>query len=191
MRFAETEIPGVILIEPDVYRDERGFFLETYHARKYAAHGLDVGFVQDNQSSSIKDTLRGLHMQLRNPQGKLVRAVKGSIWDVAVDVRPGSPTVGRWTAVTLTADNFRQLYVPPGCAHGFCVTSDEAEVEYKCTAVYDPADEIGVAYDDPQIAIRWPVANPILSHRDRQNPPLSALFDALTGDASDLRLVTS
>jgi dTDP-4-dehydrorhamnose 3,5-epimerase len=184
MRFADTDIPGVTVIEPDVHRDERGFFLETYHARKYAAHGLSVAFVQDNHSSSVKNTLRGLHMQHRNPQGKLVRAVIGSIWDVAVDLRPGSPTFGRWTAVELTADNFRQLYIPPGCAHGFCVTSEHAAVEYKCTTVYDPAAEIGIAYDDPQLAIRWPLANPILSPRDRHNPSLASVFEAITAHAA-------
>jgi dTDP-4-dehydrorhamnose 3,5-epimerase len=192
MRFSESEISGVFVIEPDVHRDARGFFLETYHARKYAAHGLDVAFVQDNQSSSVKDTLRGLHMQRRNPQGKLVRAVKGSIWDVAVDLRPASPTFRRWTGVELTADNFRQLYVPAGCAHGFCVTSEHADVEYKCTALYDPADEIGIAYDDPELAIRWPVAHPILSHRDRHHPPLAVALEALGVElAADLRLIPS
>jgi dTDP-4-dehydrorhamnose 3,5-epimerase len=180
MRFVDTEIPGAIIIEPDVYRDERGFFLETYHARKYQHAGLDLAFVQDNQSSSVKDTLRGLHMQLRNPQGKLVRAIEGEIWDVAVDVRVGSPTFGRWTACSLSEDNFKQFYIPPGCAHGFCVMSDRAQVEYKCTALYDPTDEIGIAYDDGQLGIPWPLANPILSKRDRDNRPLAALLAVVT-----------
>ena len=179
MRFSETDIDGVILIEPDVFRDDRGFFLETFHSEKYRAGGLPLPFVQDNQSSSVCGTLRGLHMQLTKPQGKLVRAVEGEIWDVAVDVRVGSPTFGRWTAVSLSADNFRQLYIPPGCAHGFAVTSDRAQVEYKCTALYDPADEVGIAYNDPELAVAWPVQNPILSRRDKLNPFLATLMPSL------------
>ena len=161
-----------MIIEPDVHRDGRGYFLETYHAEKYRAGGLPLAFVQDNQSSSAQNTLRGLHLQLRKPQGKLVRAVEGEIWDVAVDVRPGSSTFGKWTATCLSAENFRQFYVPPGCAHGFCVLSDRAQVEYKCTALYDPADEAGIAFDDPSLGISWPVRNPILSARDQNNQPL-------------------
>lgn len=169
MRFGETRIPGVILIEPDVHRDARGFFLETYHASKYMAAGVPDVFVQDNHSSSTQHTLRGLHMQLRKPQGKLIRVVEGEIWDVAVDVRPSSPTCGQWVAETLSAGSFRQLYVPPGCAHGFCVLSDTAQVQYKCTDFYDPADEIGIAWDDPALRIAWPVAAPLLSDRDRRH----------------------
>ena len=169
MRFTPTELPGVIVIEPDVHRDSRGYFLETYHAQKYVAGGLPAAFVQDNQSCSERNTLRGLHLQLRTPQGKLVRVVDGEIWDVAVDVRPASPTFGRWFAVYLSAENFKQLYVPTGCAHGFCVTSPTALVEYKCTALYDPSDEVGIAYNDPALAIAWPVDTPILSQRDSRN----------------------
>ena len=180
MRFSDTAIPGVILVEPDVHQDERGFFLETYHAGKYRSGGLTLPFVQDNQSSSVRNTLRGLHLQLRKPQGKLVRVVEGEIWDVAVDVRVGSPTFGRWTATLLSATNFRQLYIPPGCAHGFCVTSVRAQVEYKCTALYDPADEVGIAYDDSDLKISWPVDNPILSKRDQRNPALATLLSAMT-----------
>jgi dTDP-4-dehydrorhamnose 3,5-epimerase len=172
MRFSETRIQGVIVIEPDVYRDARGFFLETFHARKYAEAGIPEVFVQDNHSSSMQRTLRGLHMQLRKPQGKLVRVVEGEIWDVAVDVRPSSPTYGQWVAETLSAASFKQLYVPPGCAHGFCVLSETAQVQYKCTALYDPADEVGIAWDDPQLAIAWPIGNPILSDRDRRHGSL-------------------
>ena len=127
MRFNNTHIPGVILIEPDVHRDPRGFFLETFHAAKYGAAGIPERFVQDNHSSSAGGTLRGLHMQVQKPQGKLIRVVEGEIWDVAVDVRPSSPTCGQWVAETLSADNFKQLYVPPGCAHGFCVLSEVAD----------------------------------------------------------------
>jgi dTDP-4-dehydrorhamnose 3,5-epimerase len=175
MRFTPTELPGVILVEPDVHRDSRGYFLETYHADKYYAGGLTMPFVQDNHSCSVRNTLRGLHLQLRNPQGKLIRVVEGEIWDVAVDVRSASPTFGCWTAAYLSAENFRQFYIPPGFAHGFCVTSDKAQVEYKCTAVYDPADEVGIAYNDPALAISWPVEHPLLSTRDKQNPLLSHL----------------
>ncbi len=173
MRFSETSIPGVILIEPDVHRDARGYFLETFHAGKYAQAGIPSTFLQDNQSVSGRNTLRGLHMQVRKPQGKLVRVVTGEIWDVAVDLRPGSTTWGRWTAVTLTGENFHQLYIPPGCAHGFCVLSETAQVHYKCTELYEPADEVGIAYNDPELAIRWPVETPVLSDRDRRNGNLA------------------
>lgn len=179
MRFIPTQLPGVIVIEPDVHRDPRGFFLETFHAEKYAAAGIPRTFLQDNHSASVRDTLRGLHLQLRHPQGKLVRVIQGEIWDVAVDVRHGSPTFGHWTAVTLSAENFKQFYVPPGCAHGFCVLSDTAQVQYKCTELYDPADEVGIAYNDPALAIEWPVTQPILSDRDQRHRPLADLIDRL------------
>jgi len=176
MLFIPTELPGVIIVAPEVHRDPRGYFLETYHAEKYDAGGLSARFVQDNQSCSARHTVRGLHMQLRKPQGKLVRVVAGEIWDVAVDVRLGSPTFGRWVAACLSSENFRQLYVPEGCAHGFCVTSENALVEYKCTALFDPTDETGIAHDDPALAIPWPTDQPMLSNRDRHNPPLAALL---------------
>lgn len=179
MRFIPTELAGVIVIEPDVHRDARGYFLETYHAAKYCGGGLTAEFVQDNHSCSAIHTLRGLHMQLRKPQGKLVRVIEGEIWDVAVDVRWGSPTFGCWTATRLSAENFKQLYVPPGCAHGFCVLSVRAQVEYKCTALYDPTDEMGIVYNDPTLAILWPVAEPVLSDRDRRNPLLADMIDDL------------
>jgi len=179
MRFTPTALSGVIMIEPDVYRDARGYFLETFHAAKYAQAGIPSAYVQDNLSCSVRHTLRGLHLQLRKPQGKLVHVVEGEIWDVAVDLRRGSPTFGRWAAETLSAENFRQLYVPAGCAHGFCVLSPTTQVQYKCTELYDPADEIGIAYDDPELAIPWPAENPILSDRDRRHPRLSDLIDRL------------
>src|SRR5687767_10871695 len=157
MRFMAAEIPEVVIVEPDVYHDARGFFLETYHVEKYRAGGVVEPFVQDNHSRSVANTLRGLHLQLRRPQGKLVRVIEGEIFDVAVDVRPGSANFGRWVGVTLTAANFKQCYVPPGFAHGFCVMSAMAQVEYKCTDVYDPADEIGIAWNDPAIGIAWPI----------------------------------
>jgi dTDP-4-dehydrorhamnose 3,5-epimerase len=135
--------------------------------------------VQDNESRSTKATLRGLHLQHRRPQGKLIRVIDGEIWDVAVDVRRGSPTFGRWAAVTLSADNFRQCWIPAGFAHGFCVMSDTARVEYKCTEMYDPGGEIGIAWNDPALAIAWPVENPFLSDRDRRQPTLAEQMDQL------------
>ena len=179
MRFVPTELPGVIVVEPDLHRDSRGYFLETYHAQKYQSGGIDGPFVQDNHSRSMAGTLRGLHLQLRRPQGKLIRAVEGEIYDVAVDVRRGSPTFGRWVGVTLSADNFKQCYVPPGFAHGFAVVSPIAQVEYKCTDLYDPADELGIAWNDPALAIPWPVARPFLSERDRRHPLLADVMDLL------------
>jgi dTDP-4-dehydrorhamnose 3,5-epimerase len=173
MRFRPTALPGVVTVEPTVHRDPRGFFLETYHRDKYAAAGIDQAFVQDNHSRSGAGTLRGLHAQLRRPQGKLVRAVRGEVFDVAVDIRRGSPTFGRWVGETLSAENFHQLWIPPGFAHGFCVLSEVAEVEYKCTALYDPEDEISIAWDDPHIVIAWPVAAPVLSGRDAAAPALA------------------
>ena len=179
MRFVPTELAGVMVIELEVYRDARGFFLETYHAQKYQAGGIDGPFVQDNHSRSMAGTLRGLHLQRRRPQGKLIRAIEGEIYDVAVDVRRGSPTFGRWVGVTLSADNFKQCYVPPGFAHGFAVVSPIAQVEYKCTDLYDPASEIGIAWNDPALAILWPVERPLLSERDRRHPPLADVMDLL------------
>jgi len=168
-----TDLEGVMIIEPRVFPDARGFFFESYHADRYVAAGLPARFVQDNHSCSAPGTLRGLHYQLRRPQGKLVRVLRGSIFDVAVDVRKGSPTFGRWVGVVLSADNKRQLYVPPGYAHGFCVPDDASEVEYKCTDFYAPEDEHGVVWNDPTVAIAWPVTHPLLSERDRAYPPLS------------------
>jgi dTDP-4-dehydrorhamnose 3,5-epimerase len=179
VQFVPTALPGVIVIEPDVYRDGRGFFLETYHAQKYLAGGIAGSFVQDNHSQSVRGTLRGLHLQARRPQGKLVRVIVGVIYDVAVDVRRGSPTFGRWIGFELSAANFKQCYVPPGFAHGFSVASEIAQVEYKCTDLYDPEAEIGIAWDDPLLGITWPVERPILSDRDRKNPRLEALADHL------------
>ncbi len=186
MRVITTGIPGVVVIEPDVRQDSRGFFVETYHEERYRAHGIHGRFVQDNHSQSAGRTLRGLHLQVRHAQGKLIRVVEGEVFDVAVDVRRGSPTFGRWVAVTLTAANFRQCYIPPGFAHGFCVTSDGAQVEYKCTDVYDPSGEVGIAWNDASLAIPWPVDDPILSPRDANNPTLAAVMDQLPSFATDL-----
>ena len=168
----ETALPGVVIIEPRVFRDDRGFFLETWHFAKYAQAGIEVSFVQDNHSRSRRDTLRGLHFQRTRPQGKLVRAIAGEIFDVAADVDPASPTYGQWVGVLLSSENFRQIYVPPGYAHGFCVVSEVAEVEYKCTAFYDPTDEGGVMWNDPRLSIAWPTTTPVLSTRDQQHPAL-------------------
>jgi dTDP-4-dehydrorhamnose 3,5-epimerase len=170
MKFTRTELPGVIVVEPDVFRDARGFFLETFHEQKYREGGIDARFVQDNHSKSAKGTLRGLHAQKTRPQGKLVRAVRGAIFDVALDIREGSPTFGVHVAAELSEENFRQLYVPPGYAHGFCVLSDTAEVEYKCTDFYFRDDEIGVLWNSA--GIDWPVKDPLLSPKDAALPPL-------------------
>ena len=178
-RFTELELPGVILIEPRTFTDERGFFMETYKHRDYAAAGLTDAFVQENHSRSTGGSLRGLHYQ-RQPaaQGKLVRAVVGEIFDVAVDVRPESPTFGRWIGKTLSADNRRMLFIPPWCAHGFCVVSEAAEVLYKTTAEYAQEAEGGLMWNDPDVAIAWPIINPILSERDRRWPSLATLASA-------------
>jgi dTDP-4-dehydrorhamnose 3,5-epimerase len=165
---ATTDVAGVLVIEPVVHRDARGFFLETWHAERYAAAGIDAGFVQDNHSRSARGTLRGLHYQVEQLQGKLVRTVAGEVYDVAVDLRRGSPTFGRWTGVTLSDRDHRQLWIPPGCAHGFYVTSESADVVYKCTAPYAPEHERVIRWDDPELAIAWPLAGgaPLLSPRD-------------------------
>jgi dTDP-4-dehydrorhamnose 3,5-epimerase len=179
VRFIPTEIPGVVIIEPDVHRDPRGYFLETYHERKYAEGGIQGPFVQDNHSFSLRGTLRGLHAQRRRPQGKLVRAVQGEMFDVAVDIRRGSPTFSKWVGVTLSGENFRQLYIPPGFAHGFCVLSERVHVEYKCTDFYDREDEFGVAWNDPEIGIAWPITEPALSARDAAAPRLDKIRERL------------
>jgi dTDP-4-dehydrorhamnose 3,5-epimerase len=173
VKFVPAAVPGVIIIEPDVHQDRRGFFLETYHAEKYRAGGIPDVFVQDNHSRSTRGTIRGLHLQLKRPQGKLLRVIEGEIFDVAVDVRRGSPTFGKWVGVSVSAENFKQVYIPKGFAHGFAVVSDVAQVEYKCTDVYDAASEIGIAWDDPAIGITWPVSNPVLSDRDTRHPRLA------------------
>jgi dTDP-4-dehydrorhamnose 3,5-epimerase len=174
-----TDLPGVVIIEPRVFTDARGFFFESYQAERYAQAGLPSVFVQDNHSSSVKGTLRGLHYQLRRPQAKLFRVLRGTVFDVAVDIRRGSPTFGRWAGVELSAENKRQIFIPSGFAHGFCVTSDGAEVEYKCTDVYVSDDQRGVLWSDPTIGIRWPVREPVLSDQDRAFLPLKAERDDL------------
>ena len=179
MRALTTELPGVLIIEPDVHRDARGFFLESYHAQKYGGAGIEAMFVQDNHSRSTRGTLRGLHAQRGRPQAKLIRVLDGEIYDVVVDIRRGSPTFARWIAVTLSAENFRQCFVPVGFAHGFCVTSDRADIEYKCTAFYDPSDELRLLWNDPDIRVQWPVPDPVLSDKDRAAQPLAQLLEQL------------
>ena len=173
MKVVATELDGVLIIEPRVFPDARGFFYESYRADRYAAAGVPARFVQDNHSCSAPGTLRGLHYQLRHAQGKLMRVLRGVIFDVAVDIRRGSPTFSRWVGVVLSADNKRQLYVPPGYAHGYCVPDEAAEVEYKCTDFYAPEDEHGIVWNDSAIAIDWPLQHPLLSEKDRAYPPLS------------------
>ncbi len=169
MEFEPTEIPDVVLIRPKVFGDARGFFLESWEERKFAAAGLDVKFVQDNHSRSARNILRGLHYQIQQPQGKLVRVVTGEVFDVAVDIRRSSPTFGRWVGVTLTADNHHMLWVPPGFAHGFLVLSESADFLYRCTDFWAPAHERAIQWNDPDLAIEWPLhhgAGPILSPKD-------------------------
>ena len=172
--FKRLEIPDVILIEPQVWEDERGFFVETYKYPDFKENGIDYTFVQDNHSKSGKGVLRGLHYQLNlQAQGKLIRVVKGSMFDVAVDMRKGSPYYAKWVGCILSDENRRMLFVPPGFAHGFCALSDVAEVAYKCTNVYSPEYERGIIWNDPEIGIEWPIKNPILSEKDAGFPRLS------------------
>lgn len=166
MKVIELELPGLKLIEPRVFRDARGFLIEAYSSRRYREAGIDVEFVQDNHSRSLRGTLRGLHFQSQPGQAKLVRVVNGRIYDVALDVRPSSPTFGRWHGVHLDSEEHRQLYIPVGFAHGFCVLSEFADVEYKLSNFYDAASERGVRPNDPELGIPWPIEQPILSERD-------------------------
>ncbi len=179
MNILQTALPGVVIIEPDVYRDGRGFFLETYHRERYVESGIPATFVQDNYSRSGQGTLRGLHAQVHGPQGKLIRASQGEVFDVAVDIRRGSPTFAQWVGVTLSGENFKQIYIPPGFAHGFCVMSEIADLEYKCTELYDPDDEIVISWKDSMIKINWPITNPILSNKDDTALGLHEEFERL------------
>lgn len=173
LKIIKTGLAGVVLIEPAVFNDPRGFFMETFHQKKYAEAGIDRTFVQDNRSLSIKGTLRGLHYQLKHPQAKLVFVVKGEIFDVVVDIRKGSPTYGKWVGANLSDENRRQIYVPEGFAHGFCVLSETADVIYKCTDLYTTGDEYGILWSDPEIGIEWPIARPLLSDKDSKCQVLS------------------
>ena len=177
MNFVETTLSGVLIVEPRVLGDHRGFFMETYRKDRFLAAGIDDEFVQDNHSRSSRGVLRGLHYQEPNGQGKLVRSLSGVIFDVAVDIRKGSPTFGKWVGVELSAENKRQLWVPPGFAHGFAVISETAEVAYKCTTYYDPISEKGILWNDPDIGIEWPLTNPTLSDKDAKAALLRNALD--------------
>lgn len=172
MKVTETRLPGVLLLEPRVFRDERGFFLETWNRERYAEVGINQPFVQDNLSSSQRNVLRGLHFQNPSSQAKLVTTVWGAVFDVAVDLREDSPTFGEWVGVELTAENMRQLYIPEGFAHGFVVLSETALFSYKCTALYSPVHERSLRWNDPDVGIEWPIDVPILSEKDGRAPLL-------------------
>jgi len=170
MKVIKTKLEGAIIIEPKVFGDHRGFFMETYQKERYQEAGIPLEFVQDNHSRSTRGVLRGLHFQKTKPQGKLVRVVSGEVFDVAVDIRKDSPTYGQWEGVLLSEDNKRQFYVPPGFAHGFVVLSETADFEYKCTDYYDPADEGSLLWNDPDLAIEWPIEDVQLSEKDQHAP---------------------
>ena len=179
VKITPTKIPHAVIIEPDVFGDERGFFMESWHRQKFAEHGLELDFVQDNQSRSSKGVLRGLHYQLKQPQGKLVRVTAGAVFDVAVDIRKGSPWFGQWVGLELSGTNHKQFYVPPGFAHGFCVLSESADFLYKCTDYYAPQHEQGLLWDDPQIGIQWPGGDYQVSEKDAANRLLRDMNDLL------------
>ena len=168
MQVTQTAIDGVLIIQPKVFGDERGFFLETFQAQRYADAGIKETFVQDNHSHSARGVLRGLHFQKENPQGKLVQVTAGQVFDVAVDIRQGSSTFGQWVGILLDSEQHQQFYVPAGCAHGFCVVSEFADFHYKCTDYYRPEDEGSLLWNDPAIGIEWPIDNPTLSAKDQQ-----------------------
>jgi len=172
MQFIPTKIPDVIIVEVPKFGDHRGFFMETYHEKKFSEGGITATFIQDNHASSQKHILRGLHYQLKYPQGKLIRCIQGEILDICVDIRKSSPTFGQWVGEILSSENARQLYVPPGFSHGYLVRSERAEVEYKCTELYHPEDEYGILWNDPEIGIEWRIKNPILSEKDKKQPLL-------------------
>jgi dTDP-4-dehydrorhamnose 3,5-epimerase len=177
MNVIKTKLDGCVIIEPKVFGDERGFFLETFQAERYASEaGIKLPFVQDNHSRSSKSVLRGLHFQKNKPQGKLVRVVRGQVYDVAVDIRKVSPTYGQWEGLILSEENKTQLWVPPGFAHGFVVLSDTADFEYKCTDYYDPSDEGCILWNDSDLDIPWPIDNPILSNKDATSDRLTDLL---------------
>lgn len=178
MQFIPAALPGVIIIEPSIFKDDRGFFMETYHQKKYAQAGITERFVQDNRSHSRQHTLRGLHYQIVHTQAKIVQVVDGDIFDVAVDIRVGSPAFGKWFGMRLSAENKRQMFIPGGFAHGFCVLSQTADVVYKCSDFYAPQDEYGILWSDTAIGINWPVKTPVLSPKDRHFPCLNELTAA-------------
>ena len=172
MKILETSLKDVLIIEPDVFTDRRGFFMETFHQEKYREHGIDVAFVQDNLSYSVRGTMRGLHYQHPHDQAKLIQVLTGRVFDVAVDIRSGSPTFGQWTGLELDSESRRQIFIPEGFAHGFCVLSERAVVTYKCTDFYAPNDEGGIIWSDPYVGIQWPITDPLLSEKDSKYPLL-------------------
>ena len=176
MNVIPTDIEGVLIIEPQVFKDERGYFLETYHTRRFKSADLNNTFVQDNLSFSVKNTLRGLHFQVTHPQAKLIQVISGEIFDVAVDIRRESPTFGRWVGISLTGHQNQQLFIPEGFAHGFCVLSEGAHVSYKCSDYYDADDEGGILWSDPTLKIDWPLKSPIISDKDSQLPCITEVF---------------
>ena len=176
MKVEETELPGVLILTPRVFGDRRGFFKEIFHGERYKEAGIILDFVQDNFSRSSQGVLRGMHFQKTKPQGKLVQCLKGSIYDVVVDIDSKSKTFGKFVGVELSDENHNQIYVPPGYAHGFCVTSEMADISYKCTDYYCPEDEGGLAWNDPEIGIDWPILNPTLSEKDKVHPMLKDLY---------------
>ena len=176
MKHTETVVQGMCLLEPRIFRDGRGRFLESWHERRYADAGVPGPFVQDNVSVSSAGVLRGMHLQLARPQGKLVSVLEGEVFDVAVDVRPGSPTLGRWAGYSLSSENGHQLYIPQGCAHGFLVRSPTVVFAYKCTDYYDPGSEVTLRWDDPEVGIEWPISDPRLSKKDRQGLSFSEIL---------------
>lgn len=175
MKVTKTLIDGAYLIDLDIFRDGRGFFLESYQRKRYADHGLDVNFVQDNRSFSKKGVVRGLHYQINRPIGHLIYVIHGSVFDVGVDLRVNSPTFGKHFSITLTADNNQQLFFPEGVAHGFCTLAEENEILYKCTEYYDPTDEAGIIWNDPELDIKWPIQNPIINESDAIFPMLKEI----------------
>ncbi len=175
MKIIETSIPDVKLIKPRRFDDERGFFQQTYHQKQYQDAGIPAVFVQDNWSHSSKGVLRGLHYQLKHPQSKLVSVIRGEVFDIAVDIRQGSPTFGKWVGEVLSAGNGHQLYVPEGFAHGFCILSDTADVMYKCSDFYIPEDEYGLRWNDPDLGIEWPDLDFLVSEKDQQAPKMNAV----------------
>lgn len=182
IKVIKTTLPDVVLIEPDIFEDQRGYFFETYHYHKYSEKGIEKAFVQDNLSHSRKGSIRGLHYQLHRPQAKLVYVVTGEIYDVAVDIRRGSPTFGKWAGTRLSAENKLQIFIPEGFAHGYCVLSETADVIYKCTDFYDPNDSLGILWSDPSIGIDWPLQTPILSIKDAKNPRLNDIYETSLPD---------
>jgi len=179
MNVIKTKIKDLVIIAPQIFGDERGFFYETFQAERYKSIGIDANFVQDNRSRSSKAVLRGLHFQKEKPQGKLVTVTEGEVFDVAVDLRPGSDTFGQHEAVLLTGENKLQFYVPPGFAHGFCVLSEIADFQYKCTDYYDPKDESGLLWNDQELGIQWPLESPLLSEKDKLQPTFSEIKSRL------------